>query len=217
MVMLILINPIFAQFKPSKPIFPAESDWEKGFFGYVEYIFVNILGLPQEWVEFPKLLYYYILPILAVVVIVYGFLDTMRIFDNNTINLILSIIIGLMLLISRILPTIVKFVIGVLGPISVVAFGLLFLGGLGYISKRKRGEWGTKSAVISTYHSEADRLKKDLETYRGLHSKLMKRYARTSDDKKRKQIEKKISTLKKEMDNLEVRLEELKDLVDQPG
>ncbi len=213
LTMLILINYVFAQ-----AVFPVKSpsDWEDALFGWIRWILENVFGLPSEWTVFPEFLYYFILPLLGIMVIVYGFLNNMKIFDNDRLNIILAVIIGLAALISNIFMGFVKLIFGLLGPISVGAFGLLFLGGLGYISKKKRAEWGTKSAVLSTYHGEAEKLKKDLGMYRNMYSELMKKYARTKDDKERKRIENRMKGLKKEMDNLEVRLEEMKDLMEQP-
>jgi len=211
-MLLMLTTSVIAQTLPVR----VPSEWESWLERLTRMVLVDIFGLPPEWMVFPELLYYFILPLTGIMVIVYGFLDTMRIFDNEKINIILSVIIAFTALISTIFVGFVKLVFGLLGPISVGAFALLFLAGLGYISKRKRGEWGTKSAVMSTYHDEAERLRKDLESSRSLNSKLLKEYARTKDGKKRGEIEKKLKTLKNEIDNLEVRLEELKDVMDQP-
>lgn len=213
LVILISISCVFAQ-----STLRTKSQWETAFFKTLKYeIFVKVLDLPAEWVEFPEFIYYFLFPILGVIVIVYGFLDTMRIFDNNSINIILAVIIGFSFQISGFLGSIVKITFGLLGPISVVAFALLFVGGLGFISKKKRAEWGTKAGVMSTYHDEADRLQRDLKEKRELHSKLMRKYARAKNRGERHRIEKNIKKVKEELDNLEVRLEEMKDVMDQPG
>jgi len=192
------------------------SDWENYFFSSLRYIMTDIIGFPHEWTQFPEFLYYFILPLAGIMTIVYGFLDQMKIFEDPKINKILAVVIAFSALVSRAFIGIVKLMFGLLGPISVGVFAIIFISGLGYMIKKKNMEWGTRGSVLETYYDEAERLKNDLKENRDMYSKLMKEYARTKDDKKRKGIEKRVGELKKEIDNLEVRLEEMKDMMDHP-
>jgi uncharacterized membrane protein len=125
---------------------------------------------------------------IGVLVIVYGFLETIKIFDNRTINVILSFVIGFTLFYSGTFFKLVNWVFAVMGTFSVVVFGLMFFTGI-WLYKRKRGaEWNTSTLISQAYEEGAKSLHDQLNGKREEYAKLMKRFAEISTRKDRRRF-----------------------------
>jgi len=92
-------------------------------------------GLPSGWLRYNTFLKYVLLPFMGICFIVYGFLDAIKIFPQNRINAILSVIISLSTIFVQVFTVIVATMFATLGMFSTFAFFLLFVIGLFYLIK----------------------------------------------------------------------------------
>lgn len=96
------------------------------------------LGFPENWLEGNSILYYGFIPFLGIWMIVYGFLELIRIFDDNKpLYTILSFIIAFSTIPLGIFVMLVGMIFSVMGIFSVFAFALLFFVGIAAITWRK--------------------------------------------------------------------------------
>ena len=165
----------------------------------------------EELLKMPQILYHLLIPMIGVLTIVYGFLETLKIFDNRTINIILSIVIGLTFLYSGFFFKIVEWMFRSMGIISVFVFGLMFVGGIWLYKKRRLAEWGTISSIEGTFADLSEDLRKQLSNRRKDYEELTKKLAEEKNWLKRIQIKDRMRELRKEIDNIASRAKELKE------
>lgn len=136
-----------AQIGSNFPQFPFQT-W------YSPEALATFLGLPQEWLHIPQVIYYVIIPFVVAVTVTYGILTELRIFRSvrgNKINIILSIAMAFLLLPSGILTTIVTYFYAANTFIGLIGFGILFLFGVILwvygTSHRMWGEYGSAKGM----------------------------------------------------------------------
>ncbi len=103
---------------------------------------LSFIGVPDEWLYTPGIIYLFIIPLTGVIVIVYGFLDSMQIFPNINVNLILSIVIGFGIIPVGVFTKMVTLLFGIMGAYSTAAFTFLFIFGIVAVIKERMGGWG---------------------------------------------------------------------------
>ncbi len=99
------------------------------------------LGFPAEWLYMPAFLYYAIIPLAGVWLILYGFLDQLMIFKEEWINGALSFMIAFSTIPLGAFVSTVAVVFGVLGVYSTVAFVVLAVTGIWFMSSTLFGGW----------------------------------------------------------------------------
>jgi len=79
-IILLFVLPAFVKY-PEYPTPPPE--WKLIPFPPYVKIFFTVLGLPEEWLAMPAFLYYFLIPFIAIWIIVYAFLKQIRIFGEE--------------------------------------------------------------------------------------------------------------------------------------
>ncbi len=92
------------------------------------------LGTPDWFLSSRNFYWYFLAPIGVICVVVYGFLDTLRLFRNNTVNLLLAIFIAFISIPTNVFTTFVATLMTVLGTYAVSAFFIVFVMGVFFIS-----------------------------------------------------------------------------------
>jgi len=159
----------------------------------------------------PGLIYHLLIPMAAVFVIVYGFLEKINIFDNKTINIVLTIIIGLTSLYSGIVFIAVEWMFRFMGLFSVFVFGLMFVFGIWFYKNRRLGEWSSAAATEGTFSDLSDDLRKDISNRRKEYEQLAKQLTEEKKWWERRKISGRMKQVKKEIDNSLSRARELRE------
>ena len=92
--------------------------------------FGQALGIPRAWMNSRVFLKYVFIPFLSIFSIIYGTLNNARIFPENRINVVISILIALFVLQTGAFTFIVVALFSALGIFSVVIFFFLFFLGI---------------------------------------------------------------------------------------
>jgi len=85
---------------------------------------------PPEWIAFPNIIYYIILPFIAIVAVVYGIMYDLRIFRSQNVRIVLSIAMAGMTLPSGALITSVLWLYSIDATLAAWAFGIVFFVGV---------------------------------------------------------------------------------------
>jgi len=165
----------------------------------------------EKLLKMPQILYHLLIPMIGVLTIVYGFLETLKIFDNRTINVILSIVIGITFLYSGFFFKVVEWMFRSMGIVSVLVFGLMFIGGIWLYKKRRLSEWGTLASIEGTFADLSEDLKQQLSNRRKEYEELTKKLVEEKNWLKRNRIKSRMREVKKEIDNILSRAKELKE------
>jgi len=132
---------------------------------YAAQVFM-MLGLPEEWMYVPAIIYLFILPFAAIYTLVWAFLQSLGIFTNvpSSVNRILAFIVTFLTIPFGWFVKLVWVLFSFMGAWSVVIFVATFVIGVffrGLIVSRKEYEEYRKLALQSK--KEAQNIIKDLE------------------------------------------------------
>jgi hypothetical protein len=145
-----------------------------------------MLGLPQEWMYVPAIIYLFILPFAAIYTLVWAFLQSLGIFTNvpSSVNRILAFIIAFLTIPFGWFVKLVWVLFSFMGAWSVVIFVATFVIGVFFkglsISKREYEEY-RKFALQSK--KEAQNIIKDLEAVKQGTVDVMKKAISDNLDK----------------------------------
>jgi hypothetical protein len=107
----------------------------------IKNVFVDTFGFPEEWMNIRDMIFYGLIPFLGIFVIVYGFLDRIRIFRKNKINGFLSFLIAFSTLPMRLFILIVATLFALMGVYSVAIFAVIFMIGVFLFSRARIWTW----------------------------------------------------------------------------
>jgi len=129
----------------------------------IKSIFVDVFGFPEEWLNTNNIIFYGIIPFAAVWIIIFGFLDRIRIFKRTSLNGFLSFLIAFSTLPMRLFILIVATVFAIMGVYSVAIFAVIFMVGVflfsrGMIWTWKR-EYGHYDMAVAGVDKQMDLLK----------------------------------------------------------
>lgn len=117
-----------------------------------------MMGLPQEWMYFPAIIYLFILPFAGIYTIVWAFLSSIRIFEGlpSNINKVIALVITFLTIPTGWFIRIVWVIFSFIGVWSVVIFALIFLAvsffrGYAFL-KREKLESETKWNIEAKQH-----------------------------------------------------------------
>jgi len=117
-----------------------------------------MMGLPQEWMYFPAIIYLFILPFAGIYTIVWAFLSSIRIFEGlpSNINKVIALVITFLTIPTGWFIRIVWVIFSFIGVWSVVIFALIFLAvsffrGYAFL-KREKLERETKWNIEAKQH-----------------------------------------------------------------
>jgi uncharacterized protein (UPF0335 family) len=128
------------------------------------YIVTEVLGLPEEWLTSPKIIYNIILPFLAIVAVSLGFLRELRIFRRSpNIEIILAVCMAIATLPTHAFVWFVSASLAWMGAGAYVVFLGLFVVGSGfYLFIRYRG-WSGEAGVAKAYVTAVENLDQQLQ------------------------------------------------------
>jgi len=133
-IILLFVLPIFIKY-PEYPIPPPE--WKLISFPPYIKVFFTVLGLPEEWLAMPAFLYYFLIPFIAIWIIVYAFLKQIKIFGEETKwYRVLSFLVTLSTIPLGFFIKIVALMFALMGAWSVALFATAFVIGAFLISYR---------------------------------------------------------------------------------
>jgi len=159
----------------------------------------------------PGLIYHLLIPMAAVFVIVYGFLEKINIFDNKTINIVLTIIIGLTSLYSGIFFIIIEWMFRFMGLFSVAIFGLMFVLGVWFYKNRRLAEWSSAASVEGTFSDLSNDLRKEISNRRKEYEQLAEQLAGERKWWNRRNISSRMKRINKEINDALSRAKELRE------
>ncbi len=176
--------------------------------GFVDYLNYTLDLL--KWLNDTKLMLCFIVPILGVFFITYGFLETIRIFKITWVNVAIAILIGLSFTALGIINWVIGVLFQVMGGWAVGIFAAMFFAGTYLLYLRRKAEWGTQSSIASAFEKESEMLNEQVEKKREEYAKLMHDLA-TANIIARAGIRRRMKKIDKEVRDLTGRLKELKE------
>jgi len=141
LTILFLITPVYAQ-------------WEYD----INWLWTELFGLPEEWMQVPAIIYNFIIPFIAIFVICLGFLRVIRIFENvPNVEYVLAFCMAFSTLPVHAFVTIVSWTLGIMGGLSYVVFFILFILGLFFylITRYKLWRVGTGEVDVRKAYIQA--------------------------------------------------------------
>jgi len=101
----------------------------------IKSVFVDIFSFPEEWFNSKDIIFYGFIPFTAIWIIIYGFLDRIRIFRRKKLNGLLSFLIAFSTLPMRLFILIVVTLFAIMGVYSVAMFAIIFVIGVFLFSR----------------------------------------------------------------------------------
>jgi len=195
----------FAQIASNYPQFPFQT-W------FSPEALATFLGVPQEWLGVPQVIYYVFIPFIVAFTVTYGILTELQIFRRfgaYKINIVLAFAMAFLLLPSGVLTIIVTYFYAANTFIGLIGFGLLFLiGTLLWVYGRARlmrYEFGYKASSAKTLQDKINDLDKKEEI---LRQQLI--HANASGDKNRvNKINNDLAKVHNEQDEAKKRLKDV--------
>lgn len=176
LVFFSLVQLVFAQF--NLPQFPTQVWFNAD-------ALAKFLGVPADWLQIPKVIYFVIVPYLVAVTVTYGLLTELNLFRNSIasrkINILLSLLLSFLLLPSGALGYIVYYFYAPGTAFGLIAFGVVFIVGIAFWAlgsgTRMRGAYQTPrqlgrdlrqmSHSIEIHRKRAEALNRDIVSHPG--------------------------------------------------
>jgi len=159
------------------------NEWKQGctFPSYVCNAFDKI-GMPSGLLNSQLIIWYCILPLLGIAFVVYGFLDTIRIFNSKFINGALSVIVAAVTIPLGLFLVIVSTLFAMMGVYAVGAFVLLFFVGVGFVASGLLRGWKAGAIEQRLFDEEIRSNINQIRTYKK-RIELCKREIRELENK----------------------------------
>ncbi|MBD3155656.1 MAG: hypothetical protein GF368_03300 [Candidatus Aenigmarchaeota archaeon] len=160
-----------------------------------------------------------LLPYISAFLIVYGFLNELRIFRYKPwINIVLAFTMTTSVMFVPIpifgfalFTLLVRFLFSAMTAWSIILFTLMFFVGTIYLFKIRRSKWGTSAGVYAAYKQEARSLGAELESINTSLSQAMAKMANETDPNKRAALERSVQELTDRRRDLSERIKELEE------
>lgn len=178
---------------------------------------LTTFGFPAQWLSLKTFLFYSMIPILAIWLIIYGFLDRIRIFDKKAINGVLAFLIAFSMVPLGMFVAIVSVLFSVMGVYSVILFVILFFLGTGFFARAMWRGWkggmieremGIYDLELGRLSDEMGKVKKERNVLESESNMWKKRYNAGKVDWARTQKE--LAVITKKMTNVQAKYEGLK-------
>jgi len=141
--------------------------------------FAEAVGFPKSWLQSDAFIWYGIIPMFGMTLIIFGFLDQIKIFNRSSLNFAIAFFAAFSTIPLGGYVILVVVLFQLMGKFSIIVFGFMFF--LGFIAYATR--WGT-SRVLEGYAYTKRELDKEKKVY----------------DREKKELEKEI---KKELKRME--------------
>lgn len=102
---------------------------------------LSTIGIPDDWLYTPAIIYLFFVPLIGITAIVYGFLDSMQIFPNINVNLLLALVFAFATIPFGVFTTFVSTLFALMGAYSTGAFAFLFFFGVIFVVMERMGFW----------------------------------------------------------------------------
>lgn len=160
-----------------------------------------------------------LLPYISAFLIVYGFLNELRIFRYKSwINIVLAFTMTTSVMFVPIpifgfalFTLLVRFLFSAMTAWSIILFTLMFFVGTIYLFKIRHSKWGTSAGVYAAYKQEARSLGAELESINTSLSQAMTKMANETDPNKRAALERSVQELTDRRRDLSERIKELEE------
>ncbi len=162
------------------------------------------LHVPSEYAKAPDLLYFLMLPFLAIWAITWGLLTKIKMFENTRINMLLALIFATALMYYGWMFKVVHFLLSFGSVVAFIAFIVVFIVGIKLYSEGKiKGDWkGSALKELRQKEKELKEKRRLLKDYqgdlRGASKETRDKLTPTIDDLKNeiKELEQRIDTLR---------------------
>lgn len=148
--------------------------------------FFRALGFPEDWLWFPAFIYYGIVPLTGVWLILYGFLDQLRIFRREIINGVLAFLIAFSTIPLGLFVSMVALMFGMLGVYATIVFVILAIIGIGFMGGTLIGGWQA-GALEARLFSDEERI--IIDTVGKLEDRIKEEEKKADEIAKNKNIE----------------------------
>ncbi len=119
---------------------------------------LSILGISDQWLYFPAILYLLLIPYVAIALITYGFLSEINIFQNSPgVNGWLAFIIAFSLVPFGNMIKATVAMLATIGTYGTLAFGVIFVLGVGALFMQRMEGWGYLGRNQGTYRGLGQR------------------------------------------------------------
>jgi len=165
-------------------------------------------GLPPEWLHVPQVIWYVILPFIAVFTVIYGLLRELRIFRYapNKVNIVLAFAMVMLLLPSGVLTFIVVNLYAFGAAFAAIAFFVVFMLGIvlwGIATSWRM--WGEVD-VARAYAKSASDLRGQLRAYEQRRVQIMNQLATENNANSRTALQTELDKITKAELAIEQRL-----------
>lgn len=205
-ILIFLATPVFAQQSTSLQNYLASSFNPDTL---AQFLFP---GLPPEYLRIPQIIWYVIVPFIAVFTVIYGFLQELRLFryTSNKINIVLAFAMSLLLLPSGALTFIVVQLYSFGAAFAAIIFGIVFIVGvfMWMIASGYRF-WGTVS-IESTYVKAISNLNKDIYRLRKRRKDIYEQITKEADPKRMEALTQNMAVIEGQIANLEERVQRIR-------
>jgi type VI protein secretion system component VasK len=163
------------------------------------------LHIPPEYAKAPNIIYFLLVPFLAVWAIVWGLLTKIRIFGGmERVTMLISLLFAIALIYYGWMFKVVHFLMSFGSTFAFIVFMVVFVVGITLYSKRKiKGDWkGSALKELKQKEKELKEKKRLLRNYRG--------DLRYASEERKTELNQLIGDLKTEIKEIEARLDVLR-------
>lgn len=170
-------------------------------------------GLNPEWLKVPQVLWYVILPFIAVFTVIYGFFKELRIFRHapNKVNIVLAFAMAMLLLPSGALTLIVTYLYAFSAAFAAIVFGVVFIIGVILWGIGTSWRWWGEASYERAYARQMSTMYKDLKTLRQERIRLVSKLGDAADENARQNIVKQIESIDARLKTADERLKTVKE------
>lgn len=119
---------------------------------------LSLIGIADQWLYFPAVLYLLVIPYVAIALITYGFLSEINIFQNSPgVNGWLALIIGFSLVPFGNMIKATTAMLATIGTYGTLAFGVIFFLGVGWMVFQRMETTGMVGKGQGTYRGFGQR------------------------------------------------------------
>lgn len=164
-------------------------------------------GLPAEWLRVPQVIWYVILPFIAVFTVIYGLLRELRIFRYapNKVNIVLAFAMAMLLLPSGVLTFVVVNLYAFGAAFGAIAFFVVFMIGIVFWGLATSWRMWGEVDIARAYAKSAQNLRMELRGYENRRVQIIKSLA-TANAGEREHLQNEMAKIQERELEIEKRL-----------
>jgi hypothetical protein len=169
-------------------------------------------NLPPEYLRIPEIIWYVIVPFIAVYAVIYGFLQELKLFryTSNKVNIVLAFAMTMLLLPSGVLTFIIVQLYSFGAAFAAIIFGIVFIVGvfMWMIASGYRF-WGTVN-IERTYVKSINNLSKDVYRLRVQRKLIYDQITRETNPKRIAALTQNMAAIEGQIAQLEERIQAIR-------